>query len=372
MAATSMSTASRSSSLSISSLHSSAWRVMCARQAPPPGTIPSAMPPRKAFTASSYLSFLSMMAASVGAPILMRATAPRSLTMRCSSRCTSNSLLALLRSASTWALRDSTALLTASSHSPVPTSSVLLFSTTARSSLPKSSSVVFTSFIPSSDVTSVAPVNVQMSSRNARRTSPRPGALTAATARTPRFRLSTRPESASPVTSPAMISSGDLSSTTFSRTGRISASVVIFWSVTSTRGASSGAICVSSSVMNRLDSQPTSISMPSVYSTESVRPCPSSKMVAPSSPTRSSASASRPPMSQSLHEMAAICWYCSSVVTGLAASLILPTKKRAALYRPLRSAIGLWPADTNLQPSRIIACVSTVAVVVPSPARESV
>eukprot|EP00965_Chrysotila_dentata_P071569 2364323-Pleurochrysis_carterae.AAC.1 len=28
---------------------------MCARQAPPPGTIPSAMPPRKAFTASSYL-----------------------------------------------------------------------------------------------------------------------------------------------------------------------------------------------------------------------------------------------------------------------------------------------------------------------------
>ncbi|CAB4577461.1 unannotated protein [freshwater metagenome] len=60
------------------------------------------------------------------------------------------------------------------------------------------------------------------------RRSPKPGALTAADAKVPRMRLTTKVESASPSTSSAIIKSGLLACATFSRTGRTSDSAEIF------------------------------------------------------------------------------------------------------------------------------------------------
>ncbi|KAL3918984.1 MAG: hypothetical protein SGPRY_005796, partial [Prymnesium sp.] len=50
---------------------------------------------------------------------------------------------------------------------------------------------------------------------------------------------------------------------------------------------------------------------------------------------------------------------------------IFSTKNEAPLIRPLCKAIELAPFATNRKPARTMACVSTVDVVVPSPARES-
>ena len=67
-------------------------------------------------------------------------------------------------------------------------------------------------------------------------------------------------------------------------------------------------------------------------------------------------------------EIVAIDAYCSKVVTGSAASRILFTKKFATLMRPRWTATELMPpAATSLLPLRTSACVSTAAVVVPSP-----
>mmetsp|Transcript_24613 Transcript_24613/g.53082 ORF Transcript_24613/g.53082 Transcript_24613/m.53082 type:complete len:370 (-) Transcript_24613:294-1403(-) len=334
--------------------------------------MPSVMPPTSALIASSYRSFLSKTSASVEPPTLILATAPRSFVMRCSSRWISNSLFALPKSSSICPLSTCTASSTAASCVPSDTSSVFFWPTTARETLPRSASVAFSSLSPSSPVMRVAPVKVQMSCRNPRFTSPNPGALMAQEVSTPRCRLRMRPDSASVCTSAAMIKSGDFSSTTFSRTPSTSDICVIFWSVTNTRASGSTDSRVSISLISKSLTQPHSISMPSENSTTSVNSCPSSTVVEPSIPTLSMASASNPPISQSLHEMPAICWYCSRVVTGTAASRIFCTKNGAALSRPLRRAIEFAPEATYLTPRCIIACVSTVAVVVPSPARASV
>mmetsp|Transcript_7294 Transcript_7294/g.16310 ORF Transcript_7294/g.16310 Transcript_7294/m.16310 type:complete len:214 (-) Transcript_7294:387-1028(-) len=213
---------------------------------------------------------------------------------------------------------------------------------------------------------------MQMSSRNARRTSPKPGALTTHTSKTPRFLFSTRPEAASPTRSDAMISSGSLDATTPSRMGRSSAIVLIRSSVTSTRGFTSVATCVSKSLTKLLLSHPTSCSIPSVNSMESVSSRPISTVVDPSTPTLKTASAVVVPMSSEPLEMEAMNLNCSYSVTGVAAFRILSTKKAAVLTSPRWSATELWPFETSRKPARTMACVSTVEVVVPSPALESV
>ena len=62
-----------------------------------------------------------------------------------------------------------------------------------------------------------------------RRRSPKPGALMAAELNVPRSLLTTRVARASPSTSSAMISSGLLACMTFSSTGTMSATALIFW-----------------------------------------------------------------------------------------------------------------------------------------------
>src|ERR687891_335734 len=108
--------------------------------------------------------------------------------------------------------------------------------------------------------------------------------------------------------------------------------------------------------------------MPSVNSSSRPKVWPSSTFTTPSLPTFSIASAMTSPISRSRDEMLATramsslpeisldCFFRSSTTTSTAPSM------------PRLRPIGLAPAATFLRPSRTIACASTVAVVVPSPA----
>ncbi len=62
----------------------------------------------------------------------------------------------------------------------------------------------------------------------------------------------------------------------------------------------------------------------------------------------------------------------ASPFTGFERRLISAVARSTALSMPRLRAIGLAPAATVLTPSRKIACASTVAVVVPSPATSEV
>lgn len=247
---------------------------------------------------------------------------------------------------SIWFLRFATRSFTLSNVAPVPTSNVFSFVTTARSSVPKSSIVASSGLRERSFVMKFDPVSVQMSSRKARRTSPYPGHLTQHTSKTPRFLLSIRPDTASPITSGAMMSSGSFDATRPSSSVRISARLTIFWSVTRTRGDSSVAVICATSLMNSWRRYPTSISIPSVYSTVSEIPWPSSTVVEPSTPTRSKASPRSSPIGTSLHDIDAMLLNCSRVVTGVASSRTFPAKKWEALMSPRCSATELQPFAT--------------------------
>ena len=66
-------------------------------------------------------------------------------------------------------------------------------------------------------------------------------------------------------------------------------------------------------------------------------------------------------------------WAISSLeVTFFDLALSSSTTRLTALSMPRLRSIGLAPAATDLAPSRTIACASTVAVVVPSPAMSEV
>ena len=93
----------------------------------------------------------------------------------------------------------------------------------------------------------------------------------------------------------------------------------------------------------------------------------SSTVMTPSLPTFSMASAIRLPITSSLEEMEATCAMACLVSTGLLISLSVFTASSVAISIPFFTTIGFAPAATFLSPSRIIACASTVAVVVPSP-----
>ncbi len=66
------------------------------------------------------------------------------------------------------------------------------------------------------------------------------------------------------------------------------------------------------------------------------------------------------------------CAISSLLRVGFETFLSSSTIAATALSMPRFSSIGLTPAATSLEPSRKIACASTVAVVVPSPATSEV
>src|SRR5471032_1503108 len=108
-------------------------------------------------------------------------------------------------------------------------------------------------------------------------------------------------------------------------------------------------------------------------SSSSFSDLPSSTVMTPSLPTFSIASAMRSPIDES--ELAEIepTWAISLVVVhGRAMMAICSTVAATALSMPRFRSIGFMPAATNFMPSRTMACASTVAVVVPSPATSEV
>ncbi|KGX48673.1 hypothetical protein Y043_6368 [Burkholderia pseudomallei MSHR2138] len=111
-----------------------------------------------------------------------------------------------------------------------PTMMVSSLRTSIRFALPSSSSVAFASCLPVSSETTVAPVRIAMSSSIARRRSPKPGALTAATFSAPRIALTTSVASASPSMSSATISNGLPACVAASRMGSRSRTAEIFLS----------------------------------------------------------------------------------------------------------------------------------------------
>src|SRR3954468_13298462 len=113
--------------------------------------------------------------------------------------------------------------------------------------------------------------------------------------------------------------------------------------------------------------------MPSTTSSSVSAVLASSAVITPSLPTFCIACASIWPMVVSpLAEMVPT-WAISSLVdTFLARAWRSFTTASTARSTPRLRSMGFMPAATDLAPSRTIACASTVAVVVPSPARSLV
>src|SRR6478672_8076779 len=113
--------------------------------------------------------------------------------------------------------------------------------------------------------------------------------------------------------------------------------------------------------------------MPSTTSSSVSRLLDSSTVITPSLPTFFMASAILAPISVSpLAEMVPTCAISSLEVTFLAFFLSSATTAATARSTPRFRSIGLAPAATDLAPSLTMAWASTVAVVVPSPARSDV
>ena len=116
------------------------------------------------------------------------------------------------------------------------------------------------------------------------------------------------------------------------------------------------------------DTYPLSNCIPSTTSISVFMVLDSSMVMTPFSLTFSMASAIISPTSSFPAEMAATFAICSLPVTGRLISSIARTAASFAFFIPLRRMMGLAPAAMFFRPSWIKACVSTVAVVVPSPA----
>src|SRR5499426_1857788 len=113
--------------------------------------------------------------------------------------------------------------------------------------------------------------------------------------------------------------------------------------------------------------------MPSTTSSSVSADFDSSTVITPSLPTFSIASAMRLPMVLSLlAAMVATCAISFLSLVDLLSFLSSSTTASTAVSIPRFSPIGLAPAVTFFRPSRKIACASTVAVVVPSPATSEV
>src|SRR5438067_2488657 len=113
--------------------------------------------------------------------------------------------------------------------------------------------------------------------------------------------------------------------------------------------------------------------MPSTTSRVVSRPFASSTVMTPSLPTFSIASAMMLPMVVSpLAEMMPTWAISLWSLVGFESFFSSSTMAMTAFSMPRLISIGLLPAATSLEPSRKIACASTVAVVVPSPATSEV
>src|SRR5215470_4574440 len=109
--------------------------------------------------------------------------------------------------------------------------------------------------------------------------------------------------------------------------------------------------------------------MPSTMSTSVSSDLFSSTVMTPSLPTFCIAWAIILPIAASpLAEMVPTCATSEEDATGLARFSRSFTTALTAISMPRFKSIGFMPAATDLPPSRTIACASTVAVVVPSPA----
>src|SRR5919197_3618051 len=108
--------------------------------------------------------------------------------------------------------------------------------------------------------------------------------------------------------------------------------------------------------------------MPSVNSSSRPKVCPSSTFTTPSLPTFSIASERTSPISRSREETVATRAISSLPEISCDCDFRFSTTCSTACSMPRLIAIGFAPAATFLSPSRTIACASTVAVVVPSPA----
>ena len=122
-------------------------------------------------------------------------------------------------------------------------------SITMRLAEPSVESSRFSRLMPRSWLTKVPPVSTARSWRMALRRSPKPGAFTAQTLRTPRRRFTTSAASDSPSTSSAMIRRGLPVDATFSSSGTISRRFETFFSLMRISVSSSTHVIVPGSVM---------------------------------------------------------------------------------------------------------------------------
>src|SRR6059036_1052422 len=113
--------------------------------------------------------------------------------------------------------------------------------------------------------------------------------------------------------------------------------------------------------------------MPSTTSSTVSADFDSSTVMTPSLPTFSIASAIRVPIVLSLFEAIVATWVISFLsLVDLESFFSSSVTASTAASMPRLRPIGLAPAVTLRRPSRKIACASTVAVVVPSPATSEV
>src|SRR5579872_1338630 len=113
--------------------------------------------------------------------------------------------------------------------------------------------------------------------------------------------------------------------------------------------------------------------MPSTTSSSFSSAEPSSTVITPSRPTLSIASAIVLPIDSSpLAEIVPTWAIDFESLEGLESFFSSSTAVATALSMPRLMSIGLRPEATALRPSRMMACASTVAVVVPSPASSEV
>src|SRR5246127_4191994 len=113
--------------------------------------------------------------------------------------------------------------------------------------------------------------------------------------------------------------------------------------------------------------------MPSTTSSPLMKPEPPSPGMTPSLPPFSIASAMVLPIDSSAFAEIVPTWGMAlESLQGLESFFSSSTAVSTALSTPRLRSIGLRPEETAFRPSRMIACASTVAVVVPSPASSEV
>ena len=221
---------------------------------------------------------------------------------------------------------------------------------------------------PKSDVITSPPVRIAISSSISFLLSPKPGAFTATTFKTPLSLFRTSVDNASPSISSAIITSFPDCCINASSNGNISCMLLIFLSVISIYGFSITASILSVSVTKYGEIYPLSNCIPSTTFKPVVAVLDSSIVITPSFETFSIASAIKFPISWLFAEMLATLAISSFPLISELISFKPSTASPTALSIPLLMAIGSPPAATFLTPSLIIAWAKTVAVVVPSPA----